>query len=250
MGAQRLKNCVAGRWIEAEAKAAHPVRNPATGEILAEAPLCGAGDVDRAARAAHEAFASWRHVPPVERARDLFKLKFLLKEHFEELARTVTRENGKTLAEARGSVRRGVECVEVAAGAPSLLMGQALEDVAPGIDCEAVRQPIGVFAAVTPFNFPAMVPLWFYPFAVACGNTFVCKPSEQVPLSQQFIFELIEEAGFPPGVLNLVHGAREAVDALHLQARLAVPLHAVAGSAYEWPREACLGGASPPGLQS
>jgi len=214
MGAQRLKNHVGGKWVEAEAKATHPVTNPATGERIAETPLCGAADVDRAVRAAQDAFATWRQVPPVERARHLFQLKFLLEEHFEAISETVTRENGKTLAESRGSVRRGIECVEVAAGAPSLLMGQALEDVAPGIDCEAVRQPLGVFAGIAPFNFPAMVPLWFYPFAVACGNTFVCKPSEQVPLSQQLIFGLVEEAGFPPGVLNLVHGGKEAVDAL------------------------------------
>jgi malonate-semialdehyde dehydrogenase (acetylating)/methylmalonate-semialdehyde dehydrogenase len=149
-----------------------------------------------------------------ERARYLFELKYLMEKHAEDLAEIVTAENGKTLLESRGSVRRGIECVEVAAGAPSLLMGMAIEDVATGIDCESVRQPLGVFACIAPFNFPAMVPLWFYPFAVACGNTFVCKPSEQVPLSQRFLFKLIEQAGFPPGVLNLVNGGKDAVNAL------------------------------------
>jgi malonate-semialdehyde dehydrogenase (acetylating)/methylmalonate-semialdehyde dehydrogenase len=213
-GVERLKNFVGGEWIDADAPTVGEVRNPATGEVIAEVPLGGAADVDRAARAARGAYDSWRRVPPVERARYLFQLKFLLEEHAEELARICTTENGKTLPESRGSVRRGIECVEVAAGAPSLLMGMAIEDVATGIDCESIRQPLGVFACIAPFNFPAMVPLWFYPFAVACGNTFVCKPSEQVPLSQRFIFGLIEEAGFPPGVLNLVNGGKDCVNAI------------------------------------
>ncbi|HMB69892.1 MAG TPA: CoA-acylating methylmalonate-semialdehyde dehydrogenase, partial [bacterium] len=188
--------------------------NPATGKILAQVPMGGAEDVDLAVQAAHDAFPAWRAVPPVQRARYLFELKYLMEKHAEELAEICTAENGKTLPESRGSVRRGIECVEVAAGAPSLLMGMAIEDVATGIDCESVRQPLGVFACIAPFNFPAMVPLWFYPFAVACGNTFVCKPSEQVPLSQRFIFRLIEQAGFPPGVLNLVNGGKDAVNAI------------------------------------
>jgi malonate-semialdehyde dehydrogenase (acetylating)/methylmalonate-semialdehyde dehydrogenase len=209
-----LKNFIGGRWVEAQAGENHDVHNPATGELLARTPLCGADEIDEAVRAAHEAFQSWRRVPPVERARYLFRFKALLDDNAEELSRLVTAENGKTLPEARGSVRRGIECVEVACGAPSLLMGQALEDVADGIDSEAVRQPVGVFACIAPFNFPAMVPLWFYPFAVACGNTFVCKPSEQVPLSQMRMFELIEQCDFPPGVLNLVHGGKQAVQAI------------------------------------
>jgi malonate-semialdehyde dehydrogenase (acetylating) / methylmalonate-semialdehyde dehydrogenase len=214
MSSERLKDYVGGQWVSSLAERAQPVRNPATRQVLGEVPLGGSADVDRAAKAAHAAYAPWRATPAVERARSLFELKYLLDKHAEELARTVTRENGKTLVESRGSVRRGIECVEVAAGAPSLLMGQVLEDVARGIDCESVRQPLGVFACVAPFNFPAMVPLWFFPYAVACGNTFVCKPSEQVPYSQNFIFELAHEAGFPPGVLNLVNGGKEAVDAL------------------------------------
>ena len=144
----------------------------------------------------------------------MFRFKALLEEHFEELARLVTTEHGKTLDESRGSVRRGIECVEVACGGPSMLMGYGLENVAPGIDCTVMRQPIGVCAAIAPFNFPAMVPLWFLPFAVVCGNTFVLKPSEQVPLSQARMFELLQQCDLPPGVVNLVHGGREVVEAI------------------------------------
>jgi malonate-semialdehyde dehydrogenase (acetylating)/methylmalonate-semialdehyde dehydrogenase len=214
MAIRRLENFIGGEWVASGASKVHKVMNPATGAALVECPLGGAAEVDAAVRAAHAAFPSWRATPCEDRVQFLFKLKYLLEEHAEELAATVTRENGKTLSESRGSVRRGIQMVEVAAGAPSLLMGQALEDVATGIDCESVRQPLGVFACIAPFNFPAMVPLWFYPFAVACGNTFVCKPSEQVPLSQELIFRLIQQAGFPPGVLNLVNGAKECVDAI------------------------------------
>ncbi len=214
MAAERLKNYIGGEWLDSDAPQVHEVRNPANGEPLGETPLCGAGEVDAAVRAAKSAFATWRRVPVQDRVQHLFRLKALLEEHAEDLAHIVTRENGKTLSESRGSVRRGIQMVEVACGAPSLLMGQALEDIATGIDCESVRQPLGVFACIAPFNFPAMVPLWFYPFAVACGNTFVCKPSEQVPFSQKLVFELIHEAGFPPGVLNLVQGGHDAVNAL------------------------------------
>jgi malonate-semialdehyde dehydrogenase (acetylating)/methylmalonate-semialdehyde dehydrogenase len=210
----KLKDYVGGKWVESKAKTTQDVRNPATGDLLAQVPLGTADDVDRAAKAAHKAFLTWRAVPAVNRARYLFELKHLLDKNAEEIARTVTRENGKTLDEARGSVKRGIECVEVAAGAPSLLMGQVLEDVAKGIDCESIRQPMGVFAAIAPFNFPAMVPMWFFPFAVACGDTFIVKPSEQVPLSQKLVFDLIHEAGFPEGVLNLVNGGKDCVNAL------------------------------------
>jgi len=214
MAVQRLENYIGGAWVGSQATSVHRVDDPATGETLGETPLCGADEVDRAVRSAQAAYPAWRRVPVEERVQYLFRLKQLLEEHAEDLARTVTRENGKTLSESRGSVRRGIQMVEVAAGAPSLLMGQALEDIATGIDCESLRQPLGVFACIAPFNFPAMVPLWFYPFAVACGNTFVCKPSEQVPFSQKLCFELIHAAGFPPGVLNLVHGGKEAVEEL------------------------------------
>lgn len=214
MTAERLRNHVGGEWIEAETQRYQPVWNPATEEVLAEVPLGSAEDVERAVQAACGAYQQWRVTPPVERARYLFELRHLLEQRAEDLATIVTREHGKTLAEARGSVRRGIECVEVACGAPSLMMGQTLEDVARGIDCQAIRQPMGVFACIAPFNFPAMVPMWFFPFAVAAGNTFIVKPSEQVPLSTRLVFELIAEAGFPPGVLNLVNGDKEVVDAI------------------------------------
>jgi malonate-semialdehyde dehydrogenase (acetylating)/methylmalonate-semialdehyde dehydrogenase len=214
MTAVRLKDFVDGDWVESKAGAVQPVENPATGELLALCPLGGEAEVGAAALAAKAAFASWRRVPVEERVQFLFQLKFLLEQYAEDLAQVVTCENGKTLAESRGSVRRGIQMIEVAAGAPSLLMGQSLEDIAGGIDCESVRQPLGVFAAIAPFNFPAMVPMWFFPFAVACGNTFIVKPSEKVPLSQKLVFELIAQAGFPAGVLNLVNGGAECVDAI------------------------------------
>jgi malonate-semialdehyde dehydrogenase (acetylating)/methylmalonate-semialdehyde dehydrogenase len=213
-GVRHLGHHIGGKWVESRSEKFQEVRNPATGELLAQVPLGGAEDVAAAVAAAGLAYPEWRATPPAIRARHLFGLRALLEERFEDLARTVTLEHGKTLDEARGSVRRGIDNVERAAGIPSLLMGDALEDVGRGIDCEAVRQPIGVFTAVCPFNFPAMVPLWFLPYAVACGNTFVLKPSEQVPLTMALFFELLQQAGFPPGVVNLVNGAREAVDAL------------------------------------
>jgi malonate-semialdehyde dehydrogenase (acetylating)/methylmalonate-semialdehyde dehydrogenase len=209
-----LRNFIGGEWTESSAASHHEVINPATGEVLGQTPLSGAGDVDQAVAAAQDAFTTWRRVPPVVRARYLFKLKTLMEERFEDLAASVTRENGKTLEESRGSVRRGIENVEHACGMPTLMMGQTLEDIAAGIDCEFVRQPIGVCAAITPFNFPAMVPLWFWPYAIASGNTFILKPSEQVPLTPALLIELAAEAGLPPGVLNMVHGGKDAVNAL------------------------------------
>ncbi len=209
-----LRNYIGGEWVESSATEYLEITNPATAEPLGRVPFSTARDVDQAVAAAQEAFLKWREVPPAVRARYLFKLKALLEQHFDDVAATVTRENGKTLDEARGSVRRGIENIEHACGIPTLMQGRTLEDVAAGIDCEYVRQPLGVFAAVTPFNFPAMVPLWFWPYAIACGNTFVLKPSEQVPFSPTRIVELAHEAGIPPGVLNLVHGAQEAVTAL------------------------------------
>jgi malonate-semialdehyde dehydrogenase (acetylating) / methylmalonate-semialdehyde dehydrogenase len=211
---ETLKNYIGGTWIVSSSEQSLGVENPATGDLLARVPLSGQGDVDRAVTVARDAFATWRRVPPVLRARTLFRYKNLLEKRFEDLARAVTLEHGKTLDEARGSVRRGIENVEHACGIPALMMGDSLEDVAAGIDCETVRQPIGVFAAVTPFNFPAMVPLWFWPYAVATGNTFIVKPSELVPTSQQLLFELVHEAGFPAGVLNLVHGDGSVAQAL------------------------------------
>jgi len=209
-----VRNYIGGEWVTPAAADYLDLTNPATGEMLGRVPLSGAREVNEAVAAAQAAFLKWREVPPVARARYLFKLKYLMDQHFDEIAATVTRENGKTIDEARGSVRRGIENVEHACGIPTLMMGKTLEDVAAGIDCEYVRQPLGVFAAVTPFNFPAMVPCWFWPYAIATGNTFILKPSEQVPFSPTLIVELAHEAGIPAGVLNVVHGAEDAVNAL------------------------------------
>src|SRR4029077_11347120 len=159
-------------------------------------------------------YPGWRATPPVHRLKPLFKLKSLFEEHFEDVARTCTLEHGKTLDESRSSVRRAIDNVDLAFGIPQLMQGTSLEDIATGIDCHTVRQPLGVFAAITPFNFPVMVPMWFLPHAVACGNTFIVKPSERVPLSQVRMFELMHESGFPEGVVNLVNGAKDAVDGI------------------------------------
>ncbi|MEK6767983.1 MAG: CoA-acylating methylmalonate-semialdehyde dehydrogenase [Gemmatimonadota bacterium] len=209
-----IPNYIGGVWVQAGATESLPLTNPATGEALGRVPLSNAKDVEDAVAAAQAAFPAWRATPAPVRARYLFKLKALLDEHLDEISSIVTQENGKTLDESRGSVKRGIENVEHACGIPTLMMGQTLEDVATGIDCEYVRQPMGVFAAITPFNFPAMVPLWFWPYAIATGNTFVLKPSEQVPLSHQRIIELAHAAGIPAGVLNLVHGGKDAVNAI------------------------------------
>lgn len=211
--AEVLRNHIGGHWVTSRTEQFLDVFNPARGEVIARAPLSTRQDVDTAVEAAKKAFPEWRDTPPVIRARAMFRFRALLEDNFEEIARIVTTEHGKTLDEARGSVRRGIECVEVACGSPSLLMGYGLENIAAGIDCNVIRQPIGICAAIAPFNFPAMVPLWFLPFAVASGNTIIVKPSEQVPLSQKRIFELLEKC-LPPGVANLVNGAREVVEAL------------------------------------
>lgn len=203
-----------GEWREIKDVATTPVYNPSTGEIIAEAPLCTAAHVNEAVEAAQAAFPTWMETPPVERARILSRFKILLEDNFEDIVRCNTREHGKTLVESRGDVKRGMEVVEFALGVPSLMMGEVLENVARGIDCEAIRQPLGVCVGITPFNFPAMVPLWMYPIAIACGNTFVLKPSEKVPLTAIKIAKLLEQAGLPNGVLNIVHGGREVVDAL------------------------------------
>jgi malonate-semialdehyde dehydrogenase (acetylating)/methylmalonate-semialdehyde dehydrogenase len=205
---------VGGRWVASRASELLDVHNPATGETIARTPLSTGEDLDAAVSAAKKAFPAWRDTPAVVRARSLFRFRQLLEEHFEELAATVTREHGKTLEESRGSVRRGIECVEVACGTPSLMMGYGLENIAGGIDCNVIRQPLGVCAAIVPFNFPAMVPLWFLPFAVATGNTFIVKPSEQVPLTQRLMVRLLEQCDLPPGVVSLVNGGRAVVEAI------------------------------------
>jgi malonate-semialdehyde dehydrogenase (acetylating)/methylmalonate-semialdehyde dehydrogenase len=203
-----------GQWCASAATEYIEVVNPATGELLARTPMADASEVGAIVAAAAAAFPEWRRTPPPERIQFLFRLKQLLEDNFEELARTCTRENGKTLVESRGELRRGIENVEVACGIPVLMQGYNLEDVARGIDETMIRQPLGVVAAITPFNFPAMIPLWFLPYAIACGNTFLLKPSEKVPLTAKMIFELLEQTGLPPGVVNLVHGGKDAVDAL------------------------------------
>jgi malonate-semialdehyde dehydrogenase (acetylating)/methylmalonate-semialdehyde dehydrogenase len=209
-----IRNYVGGSWVESATDKRLDVTNPATGEVIAQVPLSAATDVDRAVQAARDAFPGWRATPPVERARACFELKYLLEENKDELARLVTRDNGKAFKDASGEVRRGIECVEVATGIPSLMQGANLEDVSRGIDSDMLRQPIGVFAAITPFNFPFMVPQWFLPFAIACGNTFICKPSEQDPLAVEFTFELLDRIGLPPGVVNLVNGGKDSVNAI------------------------------------
>jgi malonate-semialdehyde dehydrogenase (acetylating) / methylmalonate-semialdehyde dehydrogenase len=211
---QILDNFIGGRWVGAHTTEFFDVHNPAIGEVIGRTPLSTGADVDAAVRAATDAFPAWRDTPVNARAQVLYRFKALLEEHFEEMARIVTTEHGKTLDEARGSVRRGIECVEVACGAPSLMQGFGLEDISQGIDCHVVRQPLGVCAAIAPFNFPAMVPMWFLPFAIATGNTFVLKPSEQVPLSQRKMVDLLSRCDLPSGVVNIVNGGRDVVNAI------------------------------------
>ncbi len=209
-----IPNYVGGDWRAPSTPDFVPVTNPATDEVLGQTPLSTAADVDAAVRAAAAAFPSWRRTPPGERIQYLFALKALLDTHIDELARIVTTENGKTLAEAKAEIRRGIENVEVACGIPMLMQGYNLEDVTPGVDEMLIRQPLGVVAAITPFNFPIMIPFWFLPYAIACGNTLVIKPSERVPLSMRRAMELIAQTGLPKGVVNLVNGGRAAVEAL------------------------------------
>lgn len=207
-------NCIEGAWQRGTSEGVAEVFNPATGEALAQVPMAGAGEVDAAVRAASAAFPEWRRTPPQNRIQYLFRFRRLLEEHADEIARLTTEENGKTVAESRAELARGIENVEVACGIPSMMQGYNLEDVASGIDEIMIRQPLGVTAAITPFNFPAMIPLWFLPYAIACGNTFVLKPSERVPLTARRLIELLHETGIPKGVVNMVVGGKPAVDAL------------------------------------
>jgi malonate-semialdehyde dehydrogenase (acetylating)/methylmalonate-semialdehyde dehydrogenase len=213
--ARTLQNYIAGQWRDAEASDALEDRDPATGELIARVPLSGRADVDAAVEAARDAQPAWREVSPQERARAVLALRDALLRHRQEITALVTADMGKTLADADGEVGRGIESVESAAAIPHLLKGETLEGVATGLDVEMVRQPVGVVAAITPFNFPAMIPLWFLPYAVACGNAFLLKPSERDPRPTERICELIdEEEIFPPGVVNLIHGGRDAVEAI------------------------------------
>lgn len=210
----QLLNYIGGAWKRSGASEYLNVRNPATTETIVRVPLTPRDEVDEAVRAARAAFADWRRVPSVERIQYLFKFKRLLEEHFDEIAQLTTQECGKTLAEAQGELQRGIENVEVASGIPSLMMGYNVEDIARGIDEHMLRQPVGVVAAITPFNFPGMIPLWFMPYAIACGNCFILKPSEKVPMTMSRVFDLVDQLGLPPGVLSLVNGSKETVDAL------------------------------------
>ena len=213
--ARTLRNYIGGGWVEAAAGDTLEDRDPATGELAALIPLSGADDVDAAVRAAREAQPAWRDVAPQKRARGVMALREALWERREDIARLVTADMGKTLDDARGEVLRGIESAEAACGIPHLLKGENLEGVARGVDVELVRQPVGVVGAITPFNFPAMIPLWFLPYAIACGNSFILKPSERDPRPSELIFELVDGIEeIPAGVLNLVHGARDAVNGL------------------------------------
>jgi malonate-semialdehyde dehydrogenase (acetylating)/methylmalonate-semialdehyde dehydrogenase len=210
----KLLNYINGEWRASTASEYLDVMNPSTAEALAQVPLSPATEVDQAARAATEAFLKWGQIPATQRIQYLFKLKDLLENHFEELSRTVTEENGKTLDESRGEMRRAIENIEVACGIPILMQGDISEDIALGIDEYLIRQPVGVAAIIAPFNFPGMIPFWFLPYAVACGNTVIVKPSERTPVTMQKTFQLMEEAGFPPGVVNLINGAADTVNTI------------------------------------
>lgn len=210
-----LKNYVDGEWVEAATDRFLEVENPATGQIIGKVPLSSAADMEAAIKAADEAWWDWRATPPIVRARYMYRIKDLLERNFEEISRVATQEHGKHIDEARGETRRAIENVETAAGIPTMMMGYNLEDgAAKNIDEMAVRQPLGVFGHIAPFNFPGMVPYWFWPYAIATGNTFVLKPSEQTPITLQRTFEVLEDADLPPGVLNLVNGDRVAADAM------------------------------------
>ncbi|MFM9125743.1 MAG: CoA-acylating methylmalonate-semialdehyde dehydrogenase [Actinomycetota bacterium] len=209
-----LPNYINGAWVPSASSELLDVQNPATGAVLSQVPLSGASDVDQAVQAARAAFPAWKAKSTIERARWLFGFRQQLEEHKDRLAECVTLEMGKTFPDARAEVERMIEMVEAACAIPTTMQGRNLEGVATNVDAETIRQPVGVCAAITPFNFPAMVPMWFLPFAIATGNTFILKPSEQVPMTQQIVFELIDGIGLPPGVVNMVNGSRDVVNAI------------------------------------
>ena len=214
MTVQNIKNYINGEWVESKSTNIEPVYNPATGEVIANVPLSTAEELDHAVQVADAAFQEWKEVPVPRRARIMFKYQQLLVEHWDELAKLITLENGKNFTEAHGEVLRGIECVEFAAGAPTLMMGEQLPSIATGLESGVYRYPIGVIGGITPFNFPMMVPCWMFPMALATGNTFVLKPSERTPLLANRLAELVEEAGFPKGVFNIVHGAHDVVNGI------------------------------------
>ena len=210
----RIPNYINGEWVDSNAREWADVVNPATSESLGKVPISDAAEVTKAIDAAAAAFPAWRRTPPEDRIQPLFKLKQLLEEHLDDISRIITQENGKTFTEAKAEMRRAIENVEVACGIPMMMQGYNLEDVARGIDEMMIRQPLGVVAAIVPFNFPGMIAFWFLPYAIATGNTFIIKPSERVPLTLRYIFELLEKTGLPKGVVNLVNGGKVAVDTL------------------------------------
>jgi len=212
--AQTLKNFIGGKWVESTANNTEIVFNPATGEVLANVPLSNREDLDKAVNVAKDAFQSWKEVAVPRRARILFRYQQLLVQHWDELARLITIENGKNFEESYGEVQRGIECVEFACGVPTLMAGTQLPDIATGVESGMYRYPIGVIGGITPFNFPMMVPCWMFPLAIACGNTFILKPSERTPLLANRLAELTKEAGIPDGVFNIVHGAHDVVNGL------------------------------------
>lgn len=209
-----ILNYINGEWIKPNVTEYFDVINPATGNVIARTPLSTKADVDAAARAASEAFPAWRRTPVNDRVQYLFKLRNLLREHMDEIAKLITDECGKTFEESKAEMVRAVENVEVACGMPHLGKGEFVEDIASGIDEIMIRQPVGVCATIAPFNFPGMIPFWYLPYALAAGNTYIVKPSEKVPTTMQYIFKLIEQVGFPKGVVNLVNGAKETVDGI------------------------------------
>lgn len=210
----KIRNYIGGEWALSSSKEWTTVANPATGDKIGDVPAGTTADVDAAVAAAKSAFPAWSQVPAAQRARYLFDLRNLMEKHYDELLSICTQEHGKTYEESKGDVRRGIDNVETAAGIPSMMLGDAFEQVATGIDCVSFRQPMGVFAIIAPYNFPSMVPLWFLPYAIATGNTVVVKPSEQVPFSQYRLFELLHELKLPPGVVNMVNGGKEVVSGI------------------------------------
>ncbi|MSU61866.1 MAG: CoA-acylating methylmalonate-semialdehyde dehydrogenase [Pedosphaera sp.] len=251
----RLRNFFGGDWRDSVGTECLDVFNPATAEVICRVPLSPGSEVDAAVKAATKAFSEWRRTPATDRVQFLFKLKSLLVQHREELARTITTECGKTIGESRGELQRMIENVEVACGAPILLQGDFSEDIASGVDEFMIRQPLGVCACICPFNFPGMIPFWFMPYAIACGNTYVVKPSEKVPLTMQRIAELIEQTGLPKGVFNLINGTSETVDAIldHPDIKAVsfvgstpVAKHVYARAAANGKRAQCQGGAKNP----
>ena len=250
-----MQNYINGQWQPSKATATFLVTNPATGEELGRTPLSPAEEVHEAALAASRAFPLWRRVPVTDRVQYLFKLKALLEQEFDALARIVTTECGKTLAESKGELRRAIENVEVACGAPTMMQGYNSEDIAAGIDEIMIRQPLGVVAIIAPFNFPGMIPFWFLPYAIATGNTVIVKPSERVPFTMRRVFELLASIDLPKGVVNLVNGGRESVDAIldHPTVRAVsfvgsstVARHVYARGAASGKRVQCQGGAKNP----